>query len=319
MEPDPPDAAMIRSQVTALAEHFQRSGIHTLPQPNEQSVAKIKNWLETTHSPLVEGITATDDHQHHAQKSQLDTARSSNASNQKDSRTDSSKLNPLPVPPPSSRQAPTPSRLRTVDAVQTDTGPYPGPDLPDEQRKIQLDGLAASVAGCTKCSVLSGCRNTTVFGEGHVRPRVVFFGEAPGAEEDRLGRPFMGKAGQLLTKMIEACKFSREDVYILNTVKCRPPNNRNPELDERQNCRSFYQSQFSILRPDYIVCLGAVSAHELLQTKLSVGRLRGKLHKFHQSKVLVTYHPAYLLREPNVKKAAWQDLQIMLRDAKIQI
>ncbi len=149
-------------------------------------------------------------------------------------------------------------------------------------------------------------------------PRFAFFGEGPGADEDRTGRPFVGKAGQLLTKMIEACKLERSDVYIFNTVKCRPPGNRNPEPDEINNCREYYQQQLSILRPEYIVCLGAVSAQELLQSKLSVGRLRGKLHRHFESKVLVTYHPAYLLRNPSAKKAAWEDLQIMLRDANIQ-
>ena len=130
--------------------------------------------------------------------------------------------------------------------------------------------------------------------------------------------PLSARAGQLLTKMIEACKFQRDDVYILNTVKCRPPGNRNPEPEELSNCREYYQSQLAILRPEYIVCLGAVSAQELLQSKLSVGRLRGRLHQYFESKVLVTYHPAYLLRNPAAKKAAWQDLQMLLRDAGIQ-
>jgi DNA polymerase len=119
-----------------------------------------------------------------------------------------------------------------------------------------------------------------VFGEGSVSARVAFFGEGPGADEDSSGRPFVGRAGQLLTKMIEACKFNREDVYILNTVKCRPPGNRNPEPEEISNCRHFYQRQFAILRPEYIVCLGAVAAQELLKSKLPVGRLRGELHTY---------------------------------------
>jgi uracil-DNA glycosylase family 4 len=147
----------------------------------------------------------------------------------------------------------------------------------------------------------------------------VFFGEGPGAEEDRTGRPFVGKAGDLLTKMIEACTLRREDVYILNTVKCRPPGNRNPELDETENCREYYQRQLAILRPEYIVCLGAISSQELLRSKLSVGRLRGKFHRYFESKVLVTYHPAYLLRNPAAKKATWTDLQLMLQDAGIHL
>jgi DNA polymerase len=125
----------------------------------------------------------------------------------------------------------------------------------------------------------------------------------------------VGKAGQLLTKMIAACTFAREDVYIMNTVKCRPPNNRNPEATEIENCREYFETQFNLLRPEYIVCLGLVSAQALLQTKQSVGRLRGKFHRHFASKVLVTYHPSYLLRNPAAKKAAWEDLQLMLRDA----
>jgi DNA polymerase len=117
--------------------------------------------------------------------------------------------------------------------------------------------------------------------------------------------------------MIAACKFDRQEVYILNTIKCRPPNNRNPEEEERANCREYYQAQLNLLRPEYIICLGAVAAQELLQSKVSVGSLRGKFHRYHDSKVLVTYHPAYLLRDPSRKRAAWEDLQIMLRDAKI--
>lgn len=204
-------------------------------------------------------------------------------------------------------------------AFSSAEGPYPLAEMGNADRQAQLDIINGEVTVCTRCEILSSCRNKTVFGEGSVSPRVAFFGEGPGADEDRSGRPFVGKAGQLLTKMIEACKFQREDVYILNTVKCRPPGNRNPEPDEIQNCREYYERQLAILRPEYIVCLGAVSAQELLKTKLSVGRLRGRLHGYFESKVLVTYHPAYLLRNPAAKKATWDDLQLMLRDAGIQV
>ncbi|MEC7679882.1 MAG: uracil-DNA glycosylase, partial [Planctomycetota bacterium] len=209
-------------------------------------------------------------------------------------------------------------KRRRPPTLEIIDGPYPGQSLSDEARKASLVQLESEVQQCFKCPQLAEKRNHTVFGEGSVRPRVVFFGEAPGADEDRTGRPFVGAAGGLLTKMIEACKFVREDVYILNTIKCRPPNNRNPELAEREQCRGFYRQQLDLLQPEYIVCLGAVAAQELLQTKMSVGGLRGKFHQYHTSKVLVTYHPAYLLREPTRKRAAWQDLQMMLRDAKIE-
>lgn len=191
----------------------------------------------------------------------------------------------------------------------------PALSLPVEMRQQKLAGENDRVAACTKCEILSKCRTKTVYGEGNVSPRVVFFGEGPGRDEDISGRPFVGKAGQLLTKMIQACKFEREEVYIMNTVKCRPPNNRNPETTEIENCREYFETQLDVLRPEYIVCLGLISAQALLRNKLSVGMMRGKFHSYFDSKVLVTYHPSYLLRQPAAKKAAWTDLQLMLRDA----
>jgi uracil-DNA glycosylase len=156
-------------------------------------------------------------------------------------------------------------------------------------------------------------------GEGNPSARVCFMGEAPGADEDASGRPFVGRAGQLLTKMIEACTFTRDDVFILNTIKCRPPGNRNPEHAEIENCRNFLERQLEIIQPEYIVCLGLVAAKALLHTTLSIGRLRGQFHAYRDSKVLVTYHPSYLLREVEVKKAAWADLQFLLRDMGIEL
>lgn len=191
--------------------------------------------------------------------------------------------------------------------------------LPRVQREQRLTQLAAEVAGCVRCETLACTRTQTVFGEGNPEARVCFFGEAPGAEEDRAGRPFVGKAGQLLTKMIEACQLAREDVYILNTVKCRPPGNRNPEPEEIDNCREYFEAQLELIQPEYIVCLGLVAAQSLLNSKLSVGMLRGRFHAYRNSKVLVTYHPAYLLRTPSAKRMAWQDLQIMLADMGIKL
>ncbi len=147
--------------------------------------------------------------------------------------------------------------------------------------------------------------------------RVCFVGEGPGADEDRTGRPFVGRAGELLTKMIEACTFTREEVYILNTVKCRPPNNRNPEVAEIESCRVYLDRQLEVIRPDYIVCLGLFASQTVLRSKLSVGRMRGRFHTYRGSKVLVTYHPAHLLRDPAVKKEAWSDLQMLLREMGI--
>ncbi len=227
---------------------------------------------------------------------------------------------PIHKPRPAGPETPIgTSASRSVMPSSESTGPshYQLPVLQPSQRQQQLDAAQQQVASCVRCQQLASTRKNTVFGEGCLQPRVVFFGEAPGADEDRLGRPFVGRAGELLTKMIQACTFSREDCYILNTVKCRPPGNRNPQPEEVENCREFFELQLEVLQPEYIVCLGLVAARSLLRSELSVGLLRGRFHRYRTSKVVVTYHPSYLLRNPEAKKAAWEDLQFMLKDMGI--
>lgn len=182
-----------------------------------------------------------------------------------------------------------------------------------------LGELNAHVRPCTRCGELSRTRKQTVFGVGNSQPRVVFFGEAPGADEDRQGEPFVGRAGQLLTKIIEACGWQRPDVYIMNVLKCRPPENRNPLPAEVANCRPYFERQFEILRPEYIVCVGTVPAQALLETTEAVGKLRGRFHRYRDSKVLVTYHPSYLLRNPAAKKYVWEDMQLLLKEMGLPV
>jgi DNA polymerase len=204
--------------------------------------------------------------------------------------------------------------------------PVSKPVTPPAKTAVPLGGdrLAAlhiikeKTLDCTRCTAFSG-RTQAVFGVGNVQARVVFFGEAPGADEDRLGEPFVGKAGQLLNKIIEACTFKREDVYIMNVCKCRPPENRTPLEDEIENCREFFEAQFAVLEPEYIVCLGATAVKALFGKSAAIGKLRGKLHDWRGSKVLATYHPAYLLRNPEAKKDVWADMQILLRDMGITL
>jgi DNA polymerase len=186
-------------------------------------------------------------------------------------------------------------------------------------REQQLSVLCERVRACQLCPELVAQRTQTVFGVGNPRTRLCFFGEAPGADEDRLGEPFVGRAGQLLNKIIEACTLQRSDVYILNTVKCRPPGNRNPTPDEISACRPFFEQQLEIIRPEFICCLGAVAASALLETSVPLGRLRGKLHSWRWAKVLVTYHPAYLLRQPAAKRQTWEDMQLLMRQMGIQL
>jgi DNA polymerase len=148
---------------------------------------------------------------------------------------------------------------------------------------------------------------------------LVFLGEAPGADEDRLGEPFVGRAGKLLDKIIEACTLSRQDVYILNILKCRPPGNRNPTEEESANCDEFLQSQLNIIQPEFICCLGSVAAKNLLDTQQSIGQLRGRFHDWRGIKVLATYHPAYLLRNPAAKADVWQDMQFLMKAMEIEL
>jgi DNA polymerase len=156
-------------------------------------------------------------------------------------------------------------------------------------------------------------RTQTVFGAGNPQPRLCFLGEAPGADEDRQGEPFVGAAGQLLNKIIAACTLKREDVFILNVLKCRPPGNRTPLPDEVANCRTFFERQLEILQPEFICCLGAVAAQTLLRSTRPVGQLRGKFHDYRGIRVVVTYHPSYLLRAPEMKRHTWDDMKMLMQ------
>ncbi|MCA8987975.1 MAG: uracil-DNA glycosylase, partial [Planctomycetaceae bacterium] len=170
---------------------------------------------------------------------------------------------------------------------------------------------------CRKCKELAETRTQTVFGVGNPEARVLFVGEAPGADEDKQGEPFVGRAGQLLNKIIGACGWTREEIYICNILRCRPPGNRNPSPIEADNCREFLLGQIETVQPEYIVCWGTIAAQNLLQENSPIGRMRGKLYSYQQAKVLCTYHPSYLLRNPSAKKQVWEDLQILLKDMGI--
>jgi DNA polymerase len=179
-------------------------------------------------------------------------------------------------------------------------------------RQASLEVLRAEVAACMRCAELAAGRTQTVFGTGRPDARLVFFGEAPGADEDASGMPFVGRAGQLLTKIIEACTLSRDDVYIMNVLKCRPPDNRAPLPDEVANCRPFFERQLEIIRPEFICCLGASAARALLQTEEPIGRLRGRWFQCGTARVICTYHPSYLLRNPAAKRDVWDDMKLLM-------
>jgi DNA polymerase len=177
-----------------------------------------------------------------------------------------------------------------------------------------LEVLREQVAACSLCHELASTRTQTVFGVGNPRPRLCLLGEAPGADEDLQGEPFVGRAGQLLNKILEACRLRREDVYILNILKCRPPGNRNPTPTEAAHCRPFLDRQLELLQPEFICCLGSVAAQNLLATTETLGRLRGRVPDCQGIKVVCTYHPAYLLRNPNAKGDTWNDMRMLMRE-----
>jgi DNA polymerase len=186
------------------------------------------------------------------------------------------------------------------------------------EKTEMLAVLAEKVSQCQKCQELVANRTQTVFGDGNPNAKIVFCGEGPGADEDKKGIPFVGRAGKLLDNIIKACKLERSKVYILNIVKCRPPGNRNPTPEEATNCRQFLKLQLEIIRPQFIVCLGTVAAQNLLHSTHTISVLRGTWREYRGhdfiAKAICTYHPAYLLRNPAAKKDVWDDLQLLLAE-----
>lgn len=183
-----------------------------------------------------------------------------------------------------------------------------------------LAEIQKRVAACTRCAELASTRTQTVFGAGNPQARLVFLGEAPGADEDRQGEPFVGRAGKLLTDIIEkGMGLKRSDVYICNILRCRPPGNRNPLPVEAANCREYLDAQLAIIQPEFICCLGSIAAHNLLGETTPIGKLRGRFLDYQGIKVLCTYPPAYVLRTPPAKKQVWEDIQILMAEMGLEV
>ncbi len=199
-----------------------------------------------------------------------------------------------------------PESLAVVEAW----GEHPGGG-----RRERLEDIRADLGQCTRCGLSAGRRHI-VFGEGNPHADLVFVGEGPGGDEDRSGRPFVGAAGQLLTRIIGAMGLSRDKVYICNIVKCRPPGNRNPLPDEIASCLPFLHRQLRAIAPRFVCVLGKVAAQTLLETEAPISRVRGRLHHVGDWNVLPTFHPAYLLRNPERKRDVWQDMQLLMREMK---
>jgi uracil-DNA glycosylase family 4 len=217
---------------------------------------------------------------------------------------------PVVVPP-----APAPTMSASLFEAPP-SPPVPAPTVAGEEdvdkRLHELKVLAERVCECQRCPQLASTRTQTVFGVGPLDPELCFVGEAPGRQEDEQGVPFVGDAGQLLTRIIAACGLSREEVFILNILKCRPPGNRTPTPEEAANCREYLDRQIELVRPKYMCALGATAANNLLGTNVPIGRLRGRFHEYHGIPVLCTYHPSYLLRSPEKKKDVWEDMKKLL-------
>ena len=195
-----------------------------------------------------------------------------------------------------------------------DLAPLPVERVPAQEKAAALLAVQQEIGDCTRCPLAYLGRHKIVFGDGNPSARLMFVGEGPGADEDAQGLPFVGKAGQLLNNMITAMGLKREDVYIANIVKCRPPNNRVPEPAEANVCTQFLLRQMDIVRPEIVVALGATAALYLLGVKRSLSALRGHWHTCRGAKLAVTYHPAFLLRDPRQKAEAWKDLQMVMAE-----
>lgn len=191
----------------------------------------------------------------------------------------------------------------------------------------QLEAISRHVSQCSLCSELASTRKNVVAGEGNPRARLVFVGEAPGGDEDEQGRPFVGRAGKLLTKIISAMGLERKDVFICNTLKCRPPGNRDPRPEEKKNCWPFLRQQLEIIQPEIIVALGSHAARTLLDVNLPIGRLRGRFHEYYYSpdmspvKLMPTYHPAYLLRNYSAdnRRRVWEDMMMVMKELGLKV
>ncbi len=290
-----------KSASEQLLKHWHRSGISQFPTSAPQSVEKTNSWLESNAASIFDTTEIE------AVPKAISVDR-------------------VPETRPAREETALP-KLGIGREMENEAnnlkgsvvGNWASPLLEIDDRAQVLDSLNAQVVACRKCEEIACRRQRTVFGVGAINARVVMFGEAPGADEDRIGEPFVGAAGQLLDKILVASGLKRAEVYIVNALKCRPPNNRTPTEIEIENCRPYYETQLETIRPEYIVCWGSVAVRAVLGSTESVGRLRGKFHFFRGAKVMVTYHPAYLLRTPDAKKLTWEDMKMLMGDMRISI
>jgi DNA polymerase len=287
-------AVDLERQLGAYVDYLRDMGVYDLFYRGDPTVLLPEVLLEKSSASAQSGITETppvpsrfaDPAQHFAAATPLDLP-------------DKSSEFPSPMAKPPSLDAFAPLPTRTIPAAD---------------RLAALESIRAEIGDCTRCPLAYAGRKTIVFGDGDPNARLMFVGEGPGADEDVSGVPFVGKAGQLLNNMIAAMGLKREEVYIANIVKCRPPGNRTPEFIEATTCSQFLVQQIDVVHPEVIVALGATAATYLLGVKQSLASLRGHWHTVRGAKVAVTYHPAFLLRDPRQKVEAWKDLQRVMAE-----
>ncbi len=254
--------------------------------------------------------------------------RSASRTNSRANTTRPAKTPKAPTSPRTSRQTTTAPAPKTPSPAPTPPKTPPPPANPKQlaQKQRRLDDIAQKVRDCNACP-LHQTRTNAVPGEVNPDARIVFVGEAPGADEDAQGRPFVGRAGKLLTNIIEAMGLQRADVFICNILKCRPPENRNPQTTEIAACIDYLHQQLAVIEPDIIIALGAYAARTLLDTTEAIGRLRGRVHQYYPNptaaptRLVATYHPAYLLRNyaPDTRRRVWEDMKLVLRELNMPI
>ncbi|MEM6979920.1 MAG: uracil-DNA glycosylase [Planctomycetota bacterium] len=301
---DQPDlqADLMTDATRIMCEHLQRSGIHLVPRPRQSNVAAWRDRIGIDRES-VDAHAISDSET----KTRLDDVSPSPGPKRitvMDSIESAAKSRLSPVPP-----MPTPTMLGQTT--------YPE-SLSTAERQAALTKLTHRLANCKSFKHLNDSPMPTVFGEGNPNARFVFFGEGPGIDEQRLETSDVERSRQLMTKMIEATNLKRDEVFVTNTMSRQPNEQSSSEGFVSGNYREHFEQQIEIIQPEYIICLGSVSARILLQTKLGVGRLRQRFHPYRDSKVLVTYPPAYLLRNPEAKRAAWADLQMLMDDAGLR-
>ena len=296
-----------------LLKHWGRSGIQQVPLGTAQSLALAQDWLEANSDSLNDEVLLEHEPREISavglEPQKLAVAGASDSVEKRGS----------PTSPAALKSGSSTLVSKSLTLLAKGDGNWATRKQSVEERQLALHALNDQVIACRKCEDIVCRRQRTVFGVGAINARVVMFGEAPGGEEDRVGEPFVGPAGQLLDKILAASGLKRPEVYIVNALKCRPPNNRTPTDVEIENCRPFFEAQLETIQPEYIVCWGSVAVRAVLGSTDSVGRLRGKFHDYRGAKVLVTYHPAYLLRTPDAKKLTWEDMKMLMKDMGIPI